>query len=146
VSVALLSASLRCPGWQLLVFVGASLAFLAKYMNQLRSMCNIKPWHSKEFEACMLSPPGALKLGEHTSLYASNSTCLNTSLFTCVPYLQGLGHHQATMCLQVMSVRSPGKVLFEAAVQVVGSSLSVGPKQPLPGGTTATPDTFTLPR
>jgi hypothetical protein len=60
--------------------------------------------------------------------------------------MQGLGHHQATMCVQVMSVRSPGQVLFEAAVQVMGSSLSLGPKQPLHGGPTATLETFTLPR
>lgn len=60
--------------------------------------------------------------------------------------LQGLGHHQAAMCVQVRSLRNPGKVLFEAPVQVMGSSLSVGPKQPLPGGITATPETFTLSR
>lgn len=61
-------------------------------------------------------------------------------------YMQALGHHQAAMCVQVMSLRSPGRVLFEAPVQVQGSSTSVGPKQALPGGITATSDTFTLPR
>jgi hypothetical protein len=50
------------------------------------------------------------------------------------------------MCVQVISQRTPGQVLFEAAVQVIGSSLTPGPKQPLPGGTDATPETFTLPR
>ncbi len=68
-------------------------------------------------------------------------------LIACVVlYLQGLGHHQTAMCVQVKSLRNPGKVLYEASVQVMGSSLSVGPKQPLPGGTTATPETFTLSR
>lgn len=50
------------------------------------------------------------------------------------------------MCVQVISLRNAGKVLFEASVQVMGSSLSLGPKQPLPGGTAATPETFTLTR
>lgn len=70
----------------------------------------------------------------------------NDSYSTDILHVQALGHHQAAMCVQVVSQRSPGRVLFEAVVQVQGSSLSLGPKQPLPGGTTATPETFTLPR
>lgn len=60
--------------------------------------------------------------------------------------VQALGHHQAAMCVQVVSLRTPGLVLFEAAVQVMGSSMSLGPKQPLAGGPSAIPETFTLPR
>jgi hypothetical protein len=39
-----------------------------------------------------------------------------------------------------------GRVLSEATLQVQGSSLTLGNKQPLPGGITATPDTFKKPR
>lgn len=79
------------------------------------------------------------------------ATCPECNLFlnsahtdgVCV---QALGHHQVAMCVQVMSLRTPGLVLFEAAVQVMGSSMSLGPKQPLPGGPSAIPETFNLPR
>jgi hypothetical protein len=50
------------------------------------------------------------------------------------------------MCVQVVSQRTPGLVLLEAAVQVMGSSMSLGPKQQLQGGPSAIPETFTLPR
>jgi hypothetical protein len=59
---------------------------------------------------------------------------------------QAMGHHSAAFCFQALSTRSPGRVLHETAVQAQGSSLSLGPKQPLPGGPAATPSTFTLPR
>lgn len=68
---------------------------------------------------------------------------MRTLAVCCV---QALGHHQAAMCVQVVSQRNPGQVLFEAAVQVMGSSLSLGPKQPLAGGIDATPEKFSLPR
>lgn len=59
--------------------------------------------------------------------------------------LQAPGIHQAVVCVQVVSRTRPGLVLFEAAVPVMGSSHSLGPRQQLPGGIDATPDTFTLP-
>jgi hypothetical protein len=60
--------------------------------------------------------------------------------------LQALGRHQATLSFQVVSSKVAGRVLSEATLQVQGSSLTLGNKQPLPGGITATPDTFKKPR
>jgi hypothetical protein len=66
----------------------------------------------------------------------------------CAPcrFLQALGRHQATISFQVVSNKVAGRVLSEATLQVQGSSLTLGSKQPLPGGITATPDTFKKPR
>lgn len=78
------------------------------------------------------------------TLATADCDCCHT--LSCV-HEQALGHHQAALCFQAVSDRSPGKVLHEVMVAVQGSSLSLGPKQPaLPGGPDATPDTFTLPR
>jgi hypothetical protein len=60
--------------------------------------------------------------------------------------VQALGRHQATLNFQVVSSKVPGCVLSETSLQVQGSSLTLGNKQPLPGGITATPDTFKKPR
>ncbi|KAF6261116.1 hypothetical protein COO60DRAFT_1637017 [Scenedesmus sp. NREL 46B-D3] len=59
---------------------------------------------------------------------------------------KALGRHQATLSFQVTSSKVPGRVLSKVSLQVQGSSLTLGNKQPLPGGITATPDTFKKPR
>jgi len=60
--------------------------------------------------------------------------------------LQALGNHQCALKFSAMSSRISDSVLQEVTVQVQGSSLTLGEKKPLPGGTTAMPATFTKPR
>ncbi|KAF8055917.1 CFAP47 [Scenedesmus sp. PABB004] len=53
---------------------------------------------------------------------------------------KALGRHQASLSFQAMPAAG-GPVLTETIVAVLGSSLTLGTKAPLPGGLDATPDT-----
>jgi hypothetical protein len=87
-------------------------------------------------------------LCDNPSADALQWECCRRLQYSCAPccFLQALGRHQATMSFQVVSNKVAGRVLSEATLQVQGSSLTLGSKQPLPGGITATPDTFMKPR
>lgn len=76
-------------------------------------------------------------------LVTALDACVRVRACVCC---QALGRHSASLSFQVVSCKAAARVLSETAVQVQGSSLTPGKKQPLPGGINATPDTFKKPR